>query len=185
MAESKRVPGITSENASGDNASVEKEAGEDALVASLRAGSPEALTATYLSYYDEMVDLARRYVHHPGAAEEIVQDTWAAVIEGLERFEGKCSFKTWTFRILVNKAKSRYRRESRFSAIKRWLGMRNQGDLPPRFDAAGSWARPVERWLETPEQKLLTEEFRREMDEFLASLPTRQLRVYVLRDVEA
>jgi len=184
MAESKRIPGSAHEHASGANASVQKEADEDALVALLRGGSADALALLYSRHYREMVNLARRFVHHPAAAEEIVQDTWTAIIEGIGKFEGKSSFKTWAFRILANKAKSRYRRESRYSAIKRLLGLRTSGDTPSRFDSSGSWAKPMERWLETPEQMLLSKEFQREMDEFLASLPARQRQVFVLRDVE-
>ncbi len=138
----------------------------------------------YSRYYHEMVEVAVAYVHDRASAEDIVQDTWAAVIEGLGRFEGKCSFKTWVFRILANKAKKRHRRDSRLSAIKRLLGVGATGDPPSCFDSRGSWAKPVERWLESPEQTLLSKELHREMDKFMASLPVRQCQVFVLRDVE-
>ena len=163
---------------------VRADSADDAVLAALRRGEPWALSSVYLRHYREMVDLARRYVHHPGAAEEVVQDTWAAVIEGIGRFEGKCSFKTWAFRILANKAKRRHRRESRLSAIKRLLGLGITVERSSHFDSSGSWAKPPERWLETPEQMLLSKELRREMDRFLASLPARQRQVFVLRDVE-
>lgn len=184
MGESNKDPNGTHEHASSADAGVRKECDEAALVASLRAGSRDALAALYLLYYPEMVVLTRSFVHHPGSAEDIVQDTWAAVIEGLGRFEGKCSFKTWVFRILANKAKKRHRRDSRLSAIKRLLGVGATGDRPSSFDSRGSWAKPVERWLESPEQMLLSKELHREMDKFMASLPVRQCQVFVLRNVE-
>lgn len=184
MAKSNKDPNGTHEGTLGAGAGVEDRTAEDALVASLRAGSADALAALYQHYYREMVDLARKYVHHPTVAEEVVQDTWAAIIKGIGSFEEKCSFKTWAFRILANKAKRRYRRESRFSAIKRLLGLGASGDKASPFDSAGSWATPVERWLETPEQLLLRKEFLRELHEFLASLPARQRQVFLLRDVE-
>lgn len=184
MGESNTHRRGTHEHASGVGAEVQKGTAEDALITSLRAGSADALAALYLLYYREMVELARSFVHNPGAAEEIVQDTWAAIIKGIGKFEGKCTFKTWAFRILANKAKSRYRRESHLSAIKRMLGLGSTGDRPSSFNSVGSWAKPAERWLESPEEMLLSKEFHGEMDAFIASLPVRQRQVFVLRDVE-
>ena len=46
-------------------------------------------------------------------AQEVTQDTWLAVVRGVERFEGRSSFKTWLFRILGNRARSAVRREAR------------------------------------------------------------------------
>ncbi|MFI5233743.1 MAG: RNA polymerase sigma factor [Gemmatimonadales bacterium] len=62
-----------------------------------------------------VVMLRLALVHHPSraVAEEIVQDTWLAVIQGIDRFEGRASFKTWLFRILVNRAHTRAEREAR------------------------------------------------------------------------
>src|ERR1700712_3821054 len=60
-----------------------------------------------------MLLLARTFVSTEASAEEVVQDTWLAVIRGIDRFEGRSSFRTWVYRILVNTAKKRGVRESR------------------------------------------------------------------------
>ena len=64
-----------------------------------------------------MLLLARTFVSTEASAEEVVQDTWLAVIRGIDRFEGRSSLRTWVYRILVNTAKKRGVRESRTRAV--------------------------------------------------------------------
>lgn len=156
----------------------------DTVLAGLRRGEPWALTSMYSRYYHEMVDLASAFLHDRASAEEVVQDTWAAIIEGIEGFKGKGSFKNWAFKILTNKAKRRYWRETRLSAIKSFFRFQSRSDEHFAFDPLGTWIEPLERWQVAPEEKLISDEFRREMQEFVASLPSRQRKVFVLRDIE-
>ncbi len=153
----------------------------DLVVAALQAGDRDTLTLCYSAYYREMVNQAMIYVHSRAAAEEVVQDTWTAVIESLPTFKGHCSIKTWVFRILVKKATRSWRRESRLAAIKRVLSP-GVGGAP--FDSAGSWASPPKRWSQTPEELLLLGEFRREFQTFVASLPSRQRQVFIATEIE-
>ena len=60
-----------------------------------------------------MLTLARTFVSTEASAEEVVQETWLAVIKGLDRFEGRSALRTWVYRILVNIAKSRGVKEHR------------------------------------------------------------------------
>ena len=64
-------------------------------------------------YGASLLRVALLYVSSRAVAEEVVADTWLAVVTGLERFEGRSSLKTWLFRILTNKAKTRGKREAR------------------------------------------------------------------------
>src|SRR5262245_65538417 len=64
-------------------------------------------------YSAAMLRLAQDFVRSRAVAEEVVQETWLAVLNGIDRFEGRSSLKTWLFRILVNKAKTRGMREAR------------------------------------------------------------------------
>ncbi len=64
-----------------------------------------------------MLHVAGCYVADRGTAEDVVQDTWMAVIRGIDRFEGRCSLKTWIFRILVNRAKTTGQRAARVVPI--------------------------------------------------------------------
>ncbi|HTV54460.1 MAG TPA: RNA polymerase sigma factor [Terriglobia bacterium] len=184
MAESNRVQGARDEFASAADGKVQKEARGDPLVALLQAGRPEALACLYTRYYREMLVLARRYMQDLAVAEDLVQDTWTAIIEGIEKFKGKCSFKTWAFKILSNKAKSKRRRECRLSAIKLLLGLQSERSKNTQFRTSVFTNDRVDRWSTTPEELMLAQEFREEMHKFVASLPPRQYQVYVLRDIE-
>jgi RNA polymerase sigma-70 factor (ECF subfamily) len=83
------------------------------LVAALRRGDEIAFRSVFELYHPALVRAARTCVRTQSVAEEVVQDTWLAVIRGVETFEGRSSFKTWLFRILFNQARSRGTRESR------------------------------------------------------------------------
>src|SRR5437660_6204771 len=75
---------------------------EQDLVAALRAGDEQAFVTLVEHYRPTMIRLARVYTPDDAVAEEVVQETWLAVIQGLPRFEGRCALKTWIFRILTN-----------------------------------------------------------------------------------
>src|SRR5215831_13300354 len=91
------------------------DAGDDdaALVARLRAGDETAFARAFADHYALLFRLSLTYVRTPSAAEEIVQDTWLSVIDALDSFERRSTFKTWIARIAVNKAKSRAAKEAR------------------------------------------------------------------------
>src|SRR3954462_10087974 len=86
---------------------------EHRLVAALRRGDEEAFEALVARYGGLMSRVARRYVDSPALAEEVVQETWLAVLEGIGRFEERSSLKTWLLSILVNRARTRHAREAR------------------------------------------------------------------------
>src|SRR3954464_1203396 len=83
------------------------------VVAALRAGDEAVFAEVVDSWSRSMLHVARGYVSTSDSAQEVVQDTWLAVIRGLKAFEGRSSLRTWVFRILVNTAKTRGVRESR------------------------------------------------------------------------
>ena len=92
------------------------------LARRLRAGDESAFSALVAAHQASMVRVARLYVRTHASAEEVVQDTWVAALRGLDRFEGRSSLKTWLFRILVNIARTRGKRDARlltFSEVAR------------------------------------------------------------------
>src|SRR5881409_3095510 len=94
--------------------------GDEQLAVALRRGDEDAFMALVERYGPLMLRVASTYVRTPAVAEEVVQETWLAVLEGIGRFEGRSSLKTWLFRILANRAKTRGEREARsvpFSSI--------------------------------------------------------------------
>src|SRR5215469_11273179 len=95
-------------------------ASDEQTVAALRAGDERAFRDLFARTYPMMKRVARGYVASDAVAEEIVQDTWLAIVTGIDRFEGRSALGTWIFSILTNQAKTHSRRERRalpFSAI--------------------------------------------------------------------
>lgn len=86
---------------------------EMALLEALRKKDEAAFTTLFDRYHPSLLRLARFYVSSRPVAEEVVQETWLGVIQGLDAFEGRSSLKTWIFRILINRAKTRAEREGR------------------------------------------------------------------------
>jgi RNA polymerase sigma-70 factor (ECF subfamily) len=162
---------------------------EAGLVAALRAGDEAAFAALAREYHASLLRVAQIYVSSRAVAEEVVQETWLAVLQGLDRFEGRSTLKTWIFRILANRAKTRAVREGRtipFSALHpdrvpepAVEPERFRGSEDPRWP--GHWASPPQAW---PEEKLLTAETRDKLAEAIDSLPATQRAVISLRDVE-
>jgi RNA polymerase sigma-70 factor (ECF subfamily) len=133
--------------------------------------------------------IARAHVSSDAATDEVVQDTWAAAVSGLDRFEERSSLRTWLFQILINRAKTQGMRDRRtlpFSA----LDAQDEGPVvaPDRFlgpdsPRSGAWSSPPRPW-ECPESRLLSIEARKRLRAALASLPARQQLVVAMRDVE-
>jgi RNA polymerase sigma-70 factor, ECF subfamily len=166
------------------------DADEPALVAALRAGDERAFERLVDRYQASMLRVAGLYVRDRAVAQEVVQETWLAVLEGIDRFEGRSSLKTWIFRILSNRAKTRGEREGRsvpFSAVA--AGDAAAGEpavdpdrfLGPDTDTPNAWASPPRDW---PEDRLLGRETLEVVEMAIQHLPDSQRTVIRLRDVE-
>ncbi len=142
-------------------------------------------------YHASLVRVAMHHVPSRAVAEEVAQETWLAVIEGIDRFEGRSSFKTWLFRILLNRARTRGERERRTTPLSSLADPEDDHApvVPPeRFQGsdalwAGHWAAPPRRWDGEAEQRLLARETLGRIDQELALLPSAQRDVLVLRDM--
>jgi len=169
------------------------DAAEDAAtVAALLAGDEAAFARLVRRHHAALVRLALAYVRTPDVAEEVAQETWLAVLDGLRRFEGRSSLRTWIFRILVNRAKTRGVRERRslpFSALEaedasgeptvdvdRFLG-------PDHPHWPGHWAAAPASWGGDVERRLLDGELRDRIAAAIDALPAGQRAVITLRDV--
>ena len=162
-------------------------ADDQMLVAALRAGDEQAFAHVVDDWSRSMLRLARDHVPTVAAAEEVVQETWLAVLKGLGGFRGHSSFRTWVYRILVNQAKTRGARERRTVPFASLTGDEAGPSVDPsRFQG------PEERYpggrrefpQEWPEQVVLSNEVHDVVVTALASLPTRQRVVVTLRDLE-
>ena len=164
-----------------------------ALVAALRNGDESAFAGVLDRYGGTMLRIAMVYVPSRTVAEEVVQETWLGVLQGLNRFEARSSLKTWIFRILTNRAKTRGERERRslvFSELESAdtdsfePAVAPERFLPPEHERwPGHWATPPQSW-DNLEQHLLAQETRACIDAAIQALPANQRSVISLRDVE-
>jgi RNA polymerase sigma-70 factor (ECF subfamily) len=148
------------------------------LVERVRAGDEAAFVDLVRRYQPRLLRLAEATVGSRAVAEEACQDTWLAVVRGVERFEGRSTFKTWLFRVLLNRARTsagRERRAGRTDVV---------DDVVERFDGAGLWADPPAPWPDQVDDRLSAERVATRIRDLLPSLPDQQRQVVTLRDVE-
>jgi RNA polymerase sigma-70 factor (ECF subfamily) len=153
---------------------------DEDLLDRLRTGDEVAFAELVERYHTRLVRLARSFVANGEVAEEVAQETWLAVVRGIERFEGRSSLRTWLFRICVNRARSIGAREHRIVSAER----QEANVDPDRFEPSGAWASPPTDWADAIDDRLeaavLAEHAHRAIDD----LPEQQRQVVTLRDVE-
>jgi RNA polymerase sigma-70 factor (ECF subfamily) len=144
---------------------------EDAeLLARLRSGDERSFIMLVQRYQEPMLRLAASFVPSRAVAEEVVQDTWLAMLRGIGSFQGRSSVKTWLFQILVNRARTAGTQEQRSTPVVD----------PARFDESGGWSDPPAEWISAADDLRLAARIR----EWIDLLPERQRQVVLLRDVE-
>jgi RNA polymerase sigma-70 factor, ECF subfamily len=144
------------------------------LVALLRAGDGEAISRLVEQWSPTMLRLARSFVDSAQSAEDVVQEAWLGMLSGLARFEGRSSLRTWTFTILVNRARTRGAREAR---------------TVPRSPLEDTAEEPTRTWFSlaqrdnTPESAVLSREILLQLDRAISVLPPRQRQVVTMREI--
>ena len=144
------------------------------LVALLRAGDGEAMSRLVEQWSPTMLRLARSFVDSAQSAEDVVQEAWLGMLSGLARFEGRSSLRTWTFTILVNRARTRGAREAR---------------TVPRSPLEDAAQEPTRTWFSlaqrdnTPESAVLSREILLQLDRAISVLPPRQRQVVTMREI--
>jgi RNA polymerase sigma-70 factor (ECF subfamily) len=142
-------------------------------------------------YHAQMVRIALMYVKSRAVADEVVQEAWLGLLNGLDRFEGRSSLRTWLFRIVANIAKTRAVREARsvpFSSVFEPDGDEPAVDpgrfAPPGSPDAGGWTTPPAAWSATPEEIAVSAEAMGVIAAAIADLPPNQRVVVQMRDVD-
>ncbi|HXX79677.1 MAG TPA: RNA polymerase sigma factor, partial [Ktedonobacteraceae bacterium] len=144
-------------------------------------------------YHAALLRLALLFVPSEAVAEEVVQETWLGVLHGLDRFEGRSSLKTWLFRILTNRAKTRAQREGRsvpFSSLAEFSSELQEPAVEPEqfqgidHQLPGGWKSLPQSWDEVPEERILSQETMTRIQEAIDRLPAGQREVITLRDIE-
>lgn len=161
-----------------------------ALIEALRRGDEAAFATLIERYSGSLLRLAMTFVPNREVAEDVVQETWMGVIQGIDRFEGRSSLKTWIFRILTNRAQTRGKREARSVPFSSLAGDEDDEGAavdPERFignGTQGSWAGAPSNWAEVPEESLLSGETLEIVRAAIEKLPENQRKVITLRDID-
>jgi RNA polymerase sigma-70 factor (ECF subfamily) len=157
------------------------------LVVQLRAGEEAAFNELVDRYHGALIRTALNYVADLSVAEEVVQEAWLGVLEGIGGFEGRSSLKSWLFSIVIHKAKDRGVREKRYVSmtVSDTDDADEQAVDPSRFRASGEWGLPPQQWDEiTPERLLSSKEHLALLQRAIEELPANLREVLVLRDIE-
>lgn len=161
---------------------------ESDLLRRLRARDEAAFGELIDRHHGALLRVAQLFVSSRAIAEEVVQDTWLAAFDGIDEFEGRATIKTWLFRIVANRARTRGVKESRsvpFSAMTDIDAPFEPAVDPSRFAPSGRWSAPPQRWDDdTPEKRLLSRETLGKLEVALLALPENLRAVVMLRDVE-
>ena len=153
------------------------EASDDDLVLRLRTGDESAFTELVQRYHPRLVRLAATFVSGRDLVEDVAQETWVGVLRGVDRFEGRSSFRTWLFQICVNRARSIAVQEGRVVPVSDVFDVADR----PVFAVDGSWASPPEQWTTAAMDRA---ELVAAVQAAIAELPPTQRQVITLRDVE-
>src|SRR5437016_1535536 len=163
------------------------------LIEMLRNGNEDAFISLIDRYHTTMLRLAMIYVPERAVAEEVVQEAWLGVLQGLNRFESRSSLKTWIFRILTNRAKTRALRERHSVPFSSLSDLEVNFDestvdpdrfLPSDSQLPGQWASLPAAWDEIPEKRLLSKETYACIMSATDALPPSQRTVITLHDIE-
>ncbi len=164
------------------------------LIQGLQRREEAAFLQVVERYHNSLLRLAQLYVTRREIAEEVVQETWLGVLKGIDRFEARSTLKTWLFRILLNRAKTRGQREARMIPFSAMFDPQSEteepevaldsflSDVHPEYP--GHWATPPTGWGADAEKQLLGKEMRAYIQKAIEGLPATQREVITLRDVE-
>ncbi len=155
------------------------------LIAALRGGDDAMFGAMLDHWTPSLRRLARSFVRTDASVEDVVQETWAAVVKGLARFEGRSSLKTWVFTILANRARTRGAKDARTVPESALSEPGEASPIADRFTDRGTWLKPPRRWQDfSAEAVTLSKETAEALEAAIEALPPRQRAVVLLRDVE-
>ncbi|MCQ0092138.1 RNA polymerase sigma factor [Roseovarius sp. M141] len=152
---------------------------ETQIVALLATADPDAFETVYRRYNGSMLRLCGSIVKNHATAEEIAQDTWVAVLTNISKFEGRSSLAGWIYSILVNKSRTRLKRDGRSISFDEHG---DDGGLQAAFDGKGRWKNLPELWDElTPERIVAGRAVVAHIADAIETLPTAQRAVLILR----
>ena len=149
------------------------------LVRRLALGERTAFEQIYTQHNASLIRVATGIVQSRATAEEVTQETWLAVLRSISTFEGRSSLASWIFSILINKSRSRAKREGRIVSFE---GPGEDDTLAAAFDGRGRWRDMPELWETlTPERILQGRRVMEHVNTAIDALPSGQRAVIILR----
>lgn len=165
-------------------------AADAAVIAGLRDGDEVAFTRLVDQNHAALRRIAQLFVSSSAVADEVVQETWLAVVQGVWAFQGRSSLRTWILRILINRAKTRAQRENRTvpfadgSAETETAGAFSSPGLDGRSDPVKAQGFRLLDPNPSPEAAVLVREARAHLRAAIDALPAIQRTVITMRDLE-
>ena len=115
-------------------------------------------------------------------AEDVVQDTLVAALQGASGFSGRSSLKTWLTGILKHKIVDAIRRRAKEPLLAPLDEETQLDDMDALFDESGHWDNPPADWGD-PESSLSRAQFMEILQFCLEKLPPNTARVFMMREV--
>ncbi len=156
---------------------------DDTLLDAILAGDESAFSELVTRYELGMLKTARACLGDPTVAEEVVQETWLAIVRTIRKFKRRSSVKTWLFGILLNQARKQAARRPKELPDKS-QGREDDDESSDWFDDAGEWRSKPVVWTSNPESELLSREAVDNIYDAIASLPEKQRAAFVLTAIE-
>ena len=154
---------------------------DPSLLDGILRGDEKSFTELVTRYHPTLVQVAGYYVGDRASAEDVAQDTWLAVFRGVDRFEGRSSFKTWLLRICANRARTRGTGDRRMVPV----DLAQEPSVPrSRFNPAGMWSDPPAPFTDLVDGRLDDQVVAAAVRRAVADLPQPHQTVVTLRDVE-
>lgn len=153
---------------------------ENTLIQRLVEGDSAAFEHVVAEYHNLMLSVARAIVGD-SIADEVVQEAWISAIKALPKFESRSSLKTWLVQIVSNGAKTRIRRENRYTSLDvGWEAVPSD-----KFDHTGHRIDDVLLWdIATPEAILANTQLQKTIEQAFRSLPAMQRATMTMIDME-
>ena len=130
---------------------------------------------------DALFSFAMVRLHDSAAAEDVVQETLIAGIQGMDRFKQGASVRTWLISIMKNKIIDLLRKRSREQALDEH--MLENDDFDAQFATDGHWKEPPKDWAE-PMSQLESGEVKQQLLDCISTLPEKLRTLIVLKEID-
>jgi RNA polymerase sigma-70 factor (ECF subfamily) len=128
-----------------------------------------------------LLRFAMLQLRNEAAAEDVVQETLLAALEGKSPFSGRSQLKTWAVSILRNKIVDHLRRGAREGVLPQ-LDEQGDEDFDALFDGTGHWQEPPRDWGD-PAKVLEQQGFYEVLELCMKALPENIARVFTMKEV--